>query len=93
MSVLGKYIKQPAETESYTIDYSDDLTDGDGVVDLAVTVSAATITLVSTNYDLTSARIWLSGGDVGTKYKVEVTATTGDGRVLQDEFFVTIKDY
>lgn len=93
MSVLGKYIKQPAETESYTIDYSDDLTDGDGVVDLAVTVSADTITLVSTNYDLTSARIWLSGGDVGTKYKVEVTATTGDGRVLQDEFYVTIKDY
>lgn len=93
MSVLGKYIKQPAETESYTIDYSDDLTDGDGVVDLAVTVSAPTITLVSTNYDLKSARIWLSGGDVGTKYKIEVTATTGDGRVLQDEFYVTIKDY
>ena len=93
MSVLGKYIKQPAETESYTIDYSDDLTDGDGIVELAVTVSDPSITLVSTNHDLLSARVWLSGGTTGVKYKIEVTATTGDGRVLQDEFFVTIKDY
>ena len=93
MSVLGKYIKQPAETESYTIDYLDDLTADDGVVALAVTASPGTITLVGSNHDLTSARIWLSGGVAGTKYKIEVTATTGDGRVLQDEFFVTIKEY
>lgn len=93
MSVLGRYIKQPDETESYTIDYTDDLTDGDGVVSVSVTVAPATITLVSTNFDLTSLRIWLSGGLAGVKYKATATATTGDGRVLQDEFFVTVKEY
>lgn len=93
MSVLGKYIKQPGETESYTVTYTDDLTNGDGVVALAVTVAPVGLTIVSSNFDLTSARIWVSGGTVGVKYKVTVTATTGDGRVMQDEFFVTIKEY
>lgn len=92
MSVLGKYIKQPAETESYTIDYSYDLTDGDGVVAATVTATDG-ITVISHDVNLDSVRVWLTGGEAGTKYKIEVTATTGDGRVLQDEFFVTIKDY
>jgi len=92
MSVLGKYIKQPSETESYTIDYTDDLTADDGVVSATV---AATDGITVTGYDvnLDSVRVWLTGGTAGMKYKIEVTATTGDGRVLQDEFFVTIKDY
>ena len=93
MSILGKYIKQPGETESYTISYIEDLTEGDGVVSTEVTVSPIGLTLVATNTDLVSVRIWVAGGTPGAKYKVEATATTGDGRVLQDEFFITIKDY
>lgn len=93
MSVLGKYIKQPGETESYTINYEDDLTDADGVVALVVVTTPTGLTVISSNFDLTSARVWVSGGTAGVKYKVEVTASTGDGRVLQDEFYVTVKEY
>ena len=93
MSILGKHRKQSGETESYTINYSEDLTDGDGVISVDVTLTPPGAVLVATHNDLTSLRVWISGGTPGSKYKLEATALTGDGRVLQDEFFVTIKDF
>jgi len=94
MSVLGKYIKQPAEVESYTVDYSEDLTSGDGIVLATAAITPTGLVLDAVDYsDSKSVRVWVSDGAVGVKYKVEVTATTGDGRVMQDEFYVTIKDY
>ena len=38
-------------------------------------------------------RVWVRGGVDRVKYKIEVTVSTMDGRVLQDEFYITIKDY
>lgn len=94
MSILGRYTKQSAERESYTIEYADDLTAGDEIVSAAVTVTPANeLTINGVNQSGTSVRVWLADGVAGTKYKLEVTANTGDGRVLQDEFMVTIKDY
>ena len=90
---LARYTKQPGEKESYTIDYSDDLTDGDEVISATVVVTPTGLVHSATDQRADSVRVWLSGGASGTKYKVEVTATTGDGRVLQDEFTVTVKEY
>lgn len=99
MSVLGRYIKQPAEVETYSISYSDDLTSDDSLVsttavvtgaDAALTIDFAVIIESPPDH---RARVKLSGGTVGVKYKVTVTTTTADGRVMQDEFYVTIKDY
>lgn len=93
MSILGKFTKQSGETESYTIDYTENLTEGDGVIAADVVITPAGATLVANNFDLTSLRIWISGGTPGTKYKCEATVTTGDGRILQDEFFLLIKEF
>lgn len=92
MSLLGTFLKQPAEVESYTITYEDDLTTGDNVASSVVTVSPAGLTIQSSNVDDPRVRIWLAGGTNGTTYKVTVTTTTADGRVLQDEFKVKVKD-
>lgn len=92
MSLLGKYTKQPAEIESYTIDYSEDLTDGDGIVGADITATPTGLVIEGKDVSTTSVRVWVAVGTHGVKYKVEVTATTGDGRVLQDEFFVTVKE-
>lgn len=97
MAILGKYSKQPRETETYTISYADDLTEGDELVSAIGTVTPQgdpeDMELMSTNHDGTSARVWLRKGRDKIKYKVEVTVTTGDGRILQDEFYVTGKEY
>lgn len=95
MSLLGSFVKQPAETESYTITYEDDLTTGDNVVSAVSSATPTTsppLSLDTTSVDDPRVRLWISGGVNGTTYKVTVTTTTADGRVLQDEFKVRVKD-
>lgn len=93
MSILGKFNKQPAEKESYTMEFADDLVDADAIASATVTVDPADLTLVSSLVIGTRVKVVLQGGTAGIKHKVTVTATTDDGRILQDEFIVTIKDY
>ena len=99
--ILGKYIKQPAETLDYDIDFSDFLTDGDTLSvsgnppapnPLNVTVSPVGLTLGPTFAIGSTIKQWLSGGTDGIKYKVTITASTNAGRVKQVEFVVNVKD-
>lgn len=93
MSVLGTYTKQPAEVETYSIDYTDDLIEEDTVASAIVAVSPAGLTIDSSTTNSPRVKVGLSGGTVGVRYKTTVTTTTAHGRVLQDEFIVKIKDY
>ena len=94
MSVLGTYTKQPAEKESYTVNVGDDLIGTDTVKTDGVTVTVEPLGLTIVSHLVISPRIkvWCSGGTDGVKYKVTVTSETDDGRILQDEFIVKIKD-
>lgn len=100
--ILGRFIKQPAETLDYDIDFSEFLNDGDTLTStgnpavpmpLSVTVAPTGLTIGGT-YVLngTTIKQWLSGGTDGTKYKVTLTATSNAGRVKQVEFYVRVKD-
>lgn len=94
MSILGKFTKQPAERESYSIDFVDDLIGADSIASAVVAVLPLGLTIVSSLVIGTRVKVLVEGGGVvGTKHKITVTATTDDGRILQDEFIVTIKDY
>lgn len=94
MSILGRFTKQPAEKESYSIEFEDDLTGTDSIATAVSTVSPEGLTLVSTLVIGTRVKVLVSGGAAsGTRHKVTVTATTDDGRTLQDEFIVVIKEY
>lgn len=96
MAILGKYIKQPRETETYTISYESDLTDGDELISVEGNITpnddADDMELMSINHDGKTVRAWVRKGRDKVKYKVEVTVATGDGRILQDEFYVTGKE-
>jgi hypothetical protein len=100
--ILGRFIKQPAETLDYDIDFTEFLNDGDTLVSsgspavpvpLNVVVSPTGLTIGGT-YVLSGTTIkqWLSGGTDGIKYKVTLTATSNAGRVKQVEFYVRVKD-
>ena len=93
MSILGTFIKQPAEKESYSIEYAEDLIDADSIESVVVTVAPLGLVIVSSLVVGTRVKVLVSGGTDGAKYKVTATATTDDGRILQDEFFIKIKDY
>lgn len=94
MSILGRFTKQPAEKESYSVEYADDLVGTDTIASAVVTVTPVGLTIVSSLVIGTRVKVLVeNGGPIGTKHKVSVTATTDDGRVLQDEFIVVIKDF
>ena len=105
--ILATYTKQPDEVLDYDIDFSDFLDDGDSLattgdpkvpnpLDVVVTPVDAFFVLGDTfvigDSDLILKQ-WVSGGVVGVTYKIEITATTGRGRVKQVEFKVRIKEY
>lgn len=94
MSILGKFTKQPVEKESYSIEFSDDLEGTDAIAGCTTEVTPAGLTIVSTLIIGTRVKFFIAdGGPVGTRHKITATVTTDDQRVLQDEFFVTIRDY
>jgi len=99
MAVLGSYVQQPAETVDYDIDYSEFLPDTDELASatpptVAITpggpsgLEVAAVNVASPQW----LKILLRGGVSGQRYKVEVTATTNEGRVRQDEFHVFVRD-
>ena len=94
MTILGRFTKQPAEKESYSIEFEDDLVDADAIASATAVVEPAGLNLESTLVIGTRVKILVSGGGtVGTRHKITVTAATDDGRILQDEFYVVIKEY
>lgn len=93
MAILGSFTKQPADVFDYDIDFSEWLTDGDGIASATATTDGTGLTVQSVFYGQKSVKVWLSGGVAGNRHKVTVTATTDDGRVVQHEFKVAIKEY
>lgn len=90
--ILGTFEKQPADVKDYDIDYSQWLTTGDGIASATVTVDGTGLVIDSYFLDPISVKVWISGGVTGAKHKVTVTVTTDDGRVLQHEFVIKVKD-
>lgn len=90
---LGSFIKQPRERESYTINYAQDLTLGDNLQGATSSIEPAGLQIDQLDVFDPRVRFWVVGGEVGISYKVTITATTSDGRILEDEVMIKIKDY
>lgn len=84
--------KQPAERFSYTIDYSDSLTAGDNVQSASAVVTPSGLTLDNVGCYDPRVKFWCSGGVDHVTYKVEITMTSADGRVFQDEVYIPVKE-
>jgi hypothetical protein len=98
MAVLGTFTMQPADEWDYDVDYNEWLTPSDGLSDqvapvVEVTPTGLTVESVTRDYDNKKVKVWLSGGVDGTRYKVEITTKTSEGRVRQDEFYVIVRDF
>lgn len=89
---LGTVTQQPTERLSYTIDYSDVLTDGDNVDTATAVVSPPGLTVENVSPLDPRVKFWVTGGVSGTAYKVTVTMNSADGRIFQDEVTFKIKE-
>ncbi len=89
---LGTATQQPTERLSYTIDYSEALTEGDNVETATAAVTPSGLTVENVGVYDPRVKFWVTGGTTGASYKVTLTVNTADGRVFQDEVTFKIKE-
>jgi hypothetical protein len=98
MAILGAFVMQPADEWDYDIRYDEWLPPSDTVSEtvapiVTITPPGLVLESVTRDYDNKKVKVWLSGGEDGQRYKVEVTTKTKEGRVRQDEFYITVRDF
>lgn len=107
MPSLKRFEKQPGEKLDYDVDYEqffgpDDDDDIDGSANISATIAAPGGSAPHLQLDgppiaiggLTSrrAKVWLKGGVDGITYHVTVTAATHQGRIVETDFLLKIKE-
>ena len=94
MAIIGAFTQQPGDMLDYDIDYTKWLVANDEVIGATATVSPSGLNLISVSEGVPDiVKIWVSGGTSGVRYKVTVTTTTKGGRVKEDEFLLTVKEF
>jgi hypothetical protein len=96
MAIIGNYTQQPADRIDYDVDCSGVLGDGDTLTDAVCSVTPVTdpvLTVSPALFGSDTVKMWVSGGVAGNTYKVELTVTTSNTLVKQDELKFRIKDY
>jgi hypothetical protein len=96
MTIRGTYAKQPAEVKSYVMDFTEWL-EGDTIDQQTTEViggdSALTVVSSAIVIGAKAVKVVLGAGTTGQKYKIQITATTAlGGLVEQEEFYVTVKE-
>lgn len=94
MAVLGRWTKQPGETISYPVDYTDWLAERPGNAIASYSVAADSgITIAAHSRVGKIITVLLAGGTTGQNYKITITVTTDvSGEVKESEFFVRVKE-
>lgn len=76
---MREFLKDPDAVLDYTFDWSDWLADSETIATSAFTVATG-LTKDSESNTTISAKVWLSGGSVGERYRITNRITTNQGR-------------
>lgn len=91
----------PNELQAYSVDWSRFLNTGDTIssvvwlVNGTVTASygiTENLTIVQPTNTDTVATVRITGGNIGTKYKISCRITTSDGLIYERSIFLTIRE-
>lgn len=88
--MLGWKRQKVDDRLDYDLDFSRWLDGDDTLTD--VTAEADNLTVDQVQLFGTVVKVWLSGGTVGQTAKVEVVATSANGRVKEESFLVRVSD-
>lgn len=89
---LGTVKKQPIERFSYTVDYSEALTEGDNLDRVFATVQPEGLIVTDVGPYDPRVKFWADGGEDGINYTVTLTVHTMDGRIFQDEILFRVRE-
>lgn len=91
--MLGIKQKRPADVLDYDLTYEDWLTDDDTITTVTTTVSpTGELEVDSVQVINPDIKVWVSGGDDGATYEVDVTVSTSGGRIKKECFKIRVKD-
>lgn len=88
--MLGSVRKRPDDTLDYDVEFERWLSDGDVITSATATADPVSLVVESVAVFGTIAKVWLSGGAAGMSYKINVTATTAQGRIKEVTFNVRV---
>ena len=90
--MLGAKRKQPGDNLDYDIDFTDWLVDGDSLVTASAVADDNSITIGTVQVIPPLVKVWLSGGEAGMSYKINVTVSTAEGRVKEVAFNLRVAE-
>jgi hypothetical protein len=88
--MLGTVRKRPDDLLDYDISFERWLSDGDTITDADAAADPVGVTVDRVEVFGDVVKVWLSGGEVGASHKINVTATTTQGRVKEVTFNLRI---
>ena len=90
--MLGIKQKRPADVLDFDVDYEDWLTDDDTITTVTTAVTPpGELVVDSVQVSNPEVKVWVSGGNDGSTYEIEVTAATNGGRVKVECFKIRVK--
>lgn len=90
--MLGIKQKRPADVLDFDLDYEDWLTDDDTITTVTTAVTPpGELEVDSVQVSNPEVKVWVSGGEDGSTYDIEVTAATNGGRVKVECFKIRVK--
>lgn len=97
--ILAKFTKQPHDRKDYDITYHEWLPAGDQLDGADTVVTCLThpgddsLVVDEVQVSPTTAKLWVSGGAHGRRYKVTVQVVTAGGRRDESEVVFVVKDF
>lgn len=88
---LQNPLKDPSAVLDYVFDWTEWLATGETITDHTITADTG-ITVDSSTEDDGKVTVWLSGGTVGTTYRVECLIVTTAGRTDERSLWITVQE-
>lgn len=92
--MLGTDMKRPDDRLDYDVDFARRgwLDESDTIIDASAHAEPADISVDTVAVYGPVVKVWLSGGEAGRSYKINVIVSTAEGRVKEDTFQIRVVD-
>lgn len=88
---IGAVIKTPEDRRDFDAGFEEWLPEGDSLVDAEAFVTPeGGLAIEAVSIEAEDVKVWLSGGEAGNSYEVEVRVTTAQGRIKTACFRVRV---
>ncbi len=90
--MLGTVRKRPDDQLDYDVTFERWLSNGDVITDATATVEPSGVSVDRVVVYGEVVKVWLSDGEAGTSYNINVTASTSQGRVKEVTFNLRVTE-